>query len=403
MERWQAKLVALLGSFVLPLLATLLPYKLSDYVAKKGDVGKRVLSCLMCFGGGIFFGTYLLHMAPEVQLLLKNALVDPYNIQYPVQNLLTGLGFFLVLFTEKLVLKWNKRRIGRKQHRSVLEVIDVKEVRNGNVRRGSNAAATAVDGELDGPWLRLEADRSSPLAKGDAAHADGGCEDEACVVHTDSSVVRLTDNHKITTGMELNKHETEAKDPEHQSHHHHHHNTRSIILIVALSLHRIFEGMTIGLQSSVHNIWSLFLAVMCHELVIGFSLGLQLVKSRLALRRMSVASLICSAIMPVGVAVGIVLTELGREGSSLALANGVLQAVAMGTFIYVTFFEILQEELDPHDTSLGKIFFVFAGFVMMALLDLIPEEDGSLNVRSSSDSASLLSDFTTVSSATLSK
>lgn len=397
MERWQAKLVALLGTFVLPLLATLLPYKLSDYVAKKGDVGKRVLSCLMCFGGGIFFGTYLLHMAPEVQLLLQNALVEPYNIQYPVQNLLTGLGFFLVLFSEKLVLKWNKRRIGRKQHRSVLEVIDVKEVRNGNVRCGSNAAA-AADGELDGPWLR-QADRSSPLVKGDSAPDGGACEDEACVVHTDS-VVRLTDSHTIITGMELNKHETEAKDPEHQSHHH---NTRSIILIVALSMHRIFEGMTIGLQSSVHNIWSLFLAVMCHELVIGFSLGLQLVKSRLALRRMSIASLICSAIMPVGVAVGIVLTELGREGSSLALANGVLQAVAMGTFIYVTFFEILQEELDPHDTSLGKIFFVFAGFVMMALLDLIPEEDGGLNARSSSEPASLLSDFTTSGAVTLSK
>lgn len=397
MERWQAKLMALLGSFVLPLLATLLPYKLSDYVAKKGDAGKRVLSCLMCFGGGIFFGTYLLHMAPEVQLLLQNALVEPYNVQYPVQNLLTGLGFFLVLFSEKLVLKWNKQRLSRRQHRSAaFEVIDIKEARNGDVRHGPpNADA---DCELDGPWLR-QADRNLPLAKGDATPDGGGLEDEACVVHTDS-VVRLTDDHKVIPGTEWNKHETEAKDPEH--HHHHHHNTRSIILIVALSMHRIFEGMTIGLQSSVHNIWSLFLAVMCHELVIGFSLGLQLVKSRLSLRRMSIASLICSAIMPVGVAIGIVLTELGREDTTLALANGVLQAVAMGTFIYVTFFEILQEELDPDDTSLGKIFFIFAGFVMMALLDLIPEEDVGLNARLSSESASLLSDITTVSSVTLS-
>jgi len=68
------------------------------------------------------------------------------------------------------------------------------------------------------------------------------------------------------------------------------------------------------------------------------------------------------------------MTETGSEDKSIAIANGILQAIAMGTFIYVTFFEILQEELDPEDTSLGKIFFVAAGFVLMALLDLIPED-----------------------------
>lgn len=168
--------------------------------------------------------------------------------------------------------------------------------------------------------------------------------------------------------------EPSNEEDEQHLHQHHHHSTRSIILIIALSMHRIFEGMTIGLQGSVHNIWSLFLAVMCHELVIGFSLGLQLVKSRLSLRQLSITSFVCSVIMPVGVAIGIVLTELGGEDGKLAMANGILQAIAMGTFIYVTFFEILQEEVDPNDTSIGKIVFIFAGFVMMALLDLIPEE-----------------------------
>lgn len=155
---------------------------------------------------------------------------------------------------------------------------------------------------------------------------------------------------------------------------HHHHATRSLILILALSLHRVFEGMTIGLQQTVTSVISLFGAVMCHEMVIGFSLGLQFVRSGFALRRLVVMSLVCSLIMPLGVLIGLVMTEVKSSGSNIDIANGLLQALAMGTFIYVTFFEILQEEVDSEDTSLGKIVFIAVGFAIMALLDLIPEE-----------------------------
>lgn len=153
----------------------------------------------------------------------------------------------------------------------------------------------------------------------------------------------------------------------------HHHATRSLILILALSLHRIFEGMSIGLQQTVTNVVSLFGAVMCHEMVIGFSLGLQFVRSGFALRRLVITSFVCSSIMPLGVLIGLVMTEVESTSGNIDIANGLLQAIAMGTFIYVTFFEILQEEVDSEDTSLGKIVFIAAGFALMALLNLIPE------------------------------
>jgi len=153
----------------------------------------------------------------------------------------------------------------------------------------------------------------------------------------------------------------------------HHHATRSLILILALSLHRIFEGMSIGLQHTVSNVVSLFGAVMCHEMVIGFSLGLQFVRSGFALRRLLITSFVCSLIMPLGVFIGLVMTEIESSSSNIDIANGLLQAIAMGTFIYVTFFEILQEEIDSEDTSLGKIVCIAAGFALMALLNLIPE------------------------------
>lgn len=160
----------------------------------------------------------------------------------------------------------------------------------------------------------------------------------------------------------------------HGDHHHHHHSTRSLVLILALSLHRVFEGTSIGLQQTVTSVLSLFGAVMCHETVIGFSLGLQFVRSGFAIRRLVVTSLVCSLIMPLGVFIGLVMTEVESSSSNIDIANGLMQAIAMGTFIYVTFFEILQEEVDSEDTSLGKIVCIAAGFAIMALLSLIPEE-----------------------------
>jgi hypothetical protein len=118
MERWTAKLLALIGTFVLPFLCTVLPYKVSGYITRKGATGKRTLSYLMCLGGGIFFGTYLLHMGPEVQTILRRSLLEPNNITYPLAELIVGIGFFIVLFAEKIVLRWNEKRISRKRRRS---------------------------------------------------------------------------------------------------------------------------------------------------------------------------------------------------------------------------------------------------------------------------------------------
>ena len=159
------------------------------------------------------------------------------------------------------------------------------------------------------------------------------------------------------------------------------HSTRALILLVALSLHRIFEGLSVGLQHSAHSVLSLFIAVMCHEAVIGFSLGLEFVKNKWPLRRMVLACVLCSLIMPLGTAIGTVVTEMGdTNAAKFDLMNGILQGIATGTFIYVTFFEILQEEMDPHETGIAKAFAVLVGFVVMAALCAIPEKDDMLSL-----------------------
>ena len=40
---------------------------------------------------------------------------------------------------------------------------------------------------------------------------------------------------------------------------------RSLILLMALSFHSVFEGLAIGLQQSLSQLMSLFLAVIAHK------------------------------------------------------------------------------------------------------------------------------------------
>ena len=112
---------------------------------------------------------------------------------------------------------------------------------------------------------------------------------------------------------------------------------------------------------------------MCHETVIGFSLGLEFVRNGWKVHRICLACVLCSLIMPTGCIIGTVISEVGNANSAtFDLMNGVLQAIATGTFIYVTFFEILQDEISAHDTDVCKMLSVLAGFLVMAALCTIP-------------------------------
>ena len=70
MNRLVSKVIAIFILWIFPLICTLLPVKVYSYFINKGKYGTEVLGWLMCFGGGVFFATYMLHMVPEVQSIL---------------------------------------------------------------------------------------------------------------------------------------------------------------------------------------------------------------------------------------------------------------------------------------------------------------------------------------------
>nr|CAD7590355.1 unnamed protein product [Timema genevievae] len=140
-----------------------------------------------------------------------------------------------------------------------------------------------------------------------------------------------------------------------------HSSVRSALLVFALSLHSLFEGLSIGLQPDINSALQISLAVFLHKAVIAFSLGLNLVQSDFRLISVIRSNFIFSSMSPIGVGIGMCLLQWGHDLESSA-ANAVLQGLACGTYIYVTFFEVLPHELNQPKDRLLKLVAVIVGF-----------------------------------------
>jgi zinc transporter 1/2/3 len=59
--------------------------------------------------------------------------------------------------------------------------------------------------------------------------------------------------------------------------------------------------------------------------------------------------------------IGILLADMPHSLMG-DIANGVLQGMAGGTFLYITFFEVLPQELNQPQNRMPKLLFVLLGY-----------------------------------------
>ncbi|XP_044210137.1 zinc transporter ZIP1 [Thunnus albacares] len=165
-----------------------------------------------------------------------------------------------------------------------------------------------------------------------------------------------------------------SSDLESSGHHVHvdfqaHSPFRSFMLFLSLSLHSVFEGLAIGLQSTDSKVLEICIAILVHKSIIVFSLSVKLVQS--AVRPMWVAAYIgvFAMMSPLGIGIGIGVME--AQLAAGALIQAVLEGLAAGTFVYITFLEILPHELNSPGKQLPKVLFILLGFSIMAGLTFL--------------------------------
>lgn len=139
---------------------------------------------------------------------------------------------------------------------------------------------------------------------------------------------------------------------------------RAFLLLFSLSPHSVFAGLAVGLLEEGRAVLELWLALSLHQSIIAFSLAFTLGQGRL--RRSVVAALLLlfAAMAPLGIGVGMGLAET-RMSPQHQLARSALEGLATGTFIYVTFMEVLPPQLHSAANRIPKVAAMLAGFAVV--------------------------------------
>jgi len=143
---------------------------------------------------------------------------------------------------------------------------------------------------------------------------------------------------------------------------------RSVVLLLALSLHSLFEGVALGLQNTIMQLVGLSVGVTVHGCLVAFALGLALASHHSTphiVRFGAIYSLMVPGGIGIGMAVGTVRGFVGR------LISALLQSLTAGTFIYVIFVEIFPNDVDRERNRLLKVLVMFVGFVIISCLRFV--------------------------------
>ena len=142
---------------------------------------------------------------------------------------------------------------------------------------------------------------------------------------------------------------------------------RSIIYIMALSFHGIFEGMALGLQSMKSSVWALCFAIVVHRCVLAFKLGMDLCRGE----EKHGTAFLCigtfTLISTLGIIIGVVICSGASLYSDVTVPEAILQSLATGTIFYIVFFDILFKDLEGRD-DLKRVSCSFVGFALMAVV-----------------------------------
>ncbi|XP_063699047.1 zinc transporter ZIP3 [Culicoides brevitarsis] len=359
-----AKITAMTVLFVASTIFGLLPFKLSKWLNWTVDENARtstVISTLLSFGGGVLLATTFLHLQPEIaetieSLQAKGSMGD---LSFSLAPFLMCAGFFMIYLIEEVI------------HTYLLSQ--------------ENSSKAAANGELEGAFVRgINARESVLLKRKKKTEIRNGSISTTELISNDveSQKDERTNNNE-TKGSEA---VVVKKDP-HNGHNHNHathnHNhipvfkatddesmlvssLRGLLIVLALSIHELFEGLAVGLEPTAASAWYMFGAVSAHKLVIAFCIGVELVVIRTKLWLGILYVIIFAIVSPIGIGVGILLSE-ANNAEAFAVPSVILQGLASGTLLYVIFFEVLSKE----KSGIIQYFAVVAGYFIMFGLQLL--------------------------------
>eukprot|EP00117_Sycon_ciliatum_P042385 scpid65333/ scgid30846/ Zinc transporter ZIP3; Solute carrier family 39 member 3; Zrt- and Irt-like protein 3 len=355
------KVVCIVGLFFLTIFFTALPIRLTSWSTGGGRWRRASTSLASCLSGGIFLGVALLHLIPDVREMFDFVLCEKdLDIDYPLTELTVAGGFLLILVFEQLVLLFHQRR-----STSECKVANIPP--HGCDREINNCDNCLEEKEQDLKRATLTSTCVTPTcSNGQDPESRNDCE---AVIRPSTNGTPYTDLSRSTSTCTPTPEDNPAGKAATET-------LGSLVLLAALSLHTLFEGLALGLQSDTDGVIEIFIAILLHKCVLAFALGIRMVKLKANWKRILLAALIFSAMSPVGVAIGIAVEAHATNEVDRQLVTACLQGIATGTFLFVVFLEIISPEIQgqrsPGESHIHvmRLALIVFGFAIIALVSL---------------------------------
>uniref|UniRef100_A0A1B0D4L4 Uncharacterized protein n=1 Tax=Phlebotomus papatasi TaxID=29031 RepID=A0A1B0D4L4_PHLPP len=323
-----AKATAMVILFLASLLFGLAPFKLSKWCKWETETGRksktgRTIGGLLCFGGGVLLATTFLHLLPEVGANI-DALVESGHLPempFHTAELLMCTGFFLMCLVEEVIhiyLRRSQRKHSPHSPEEAFERASRRSFRNGSI--STTDLVNSDNGEAQ-------------------KHQMTGLETVHAQIPTETILVS---------------------------------SLRGLLVVLALSVHELFEGLAVGLESSASTVWYMFGAVAAHKLVLAFCVGVELVVTRTRGFLAAIYIITFAAVSPIGIGIGMGVSASG-DASATSVPAAILQGLATGTLLYVIFFEILSKDR----SGFIKFLAILIGFGVMFGLQFLTGHEHS--------------------------
>lgn len=321
-----AKGTAMASLFILSFFFGTIPIKLSRMYKWENEARQNeYVKLLLGFGGGVLMCTTFYHLLPEVaETFDKLENLPNKDIHYA--ELLMCLGFFVMYLVEECVHLHLQRK--EKEGLKVLR-------RSLSIRRG----------DIE---IHLNNGREEVRYKPDPEEETRNISHH---LHNHHDHKQVQNHHHSHLAVDKDVADSTLKA------------LRGLLVVLALSIHELFEGLAVGLESSPDSVWYMFGAVSAHKLVIAFCIGVELVTSGMTTKLVILYVFTFAVVSPIGIGVGIIVSTTNH--SSTDLVSVILQGLASGTLLYVVFFEILQNE---KKSGLKQYFAVLTGFSVMFVI-----------------------------------
>ncbi|XP_054159190.1 zinc transporter ZIP3-like [Oppia nitens] len=303
------------------------------------------IQILTQIGGGVLFFTVFVHMMPEIRenyekyLATNTSIFTDRNsilkklepLKLPYLELAISIGFFGVYLAEVLM-------------HSLL----------GNHDSSDKLKEEIYDFDKKSVISTVESDTSTgtPVAK----------DEEPVLI-----AIRC---HKAKCDIDTHEHDLVKTDALYVRALH------ALVIIFAFSIHSVFDGISIGVKTNTVEIWTMFIAIGSHKLLVALIVGVELYEKCVNFLLFLFNMILFSIMSPIGI-ITMVITEntMNAEDNEVNPVTIFLSAIASGTILYIVFFEILQKERATKLKPIIQLSSIFVGYILMLLVTTCLREE----------------------------